>query len=74
MGNKAVKAGVAAATGGRLRAASATAQTAACANAQMGLLTRAHASSQRIEDATEIDMYIGLGTLVIIVLLIVLLR
>ena len=40
----------------------------------MNSLTRAQVSSQRVGDAMEIYMYIGLGTLVIIVLVILLLR
>ena len=52
----------------------ARAQTAADANAQMNLLTRAQVSSRRVGDAMEIDMYIGLGTLVLIIVLFLILR
>jgi hypothetical protein len=37
-------------------------------------LTRAQVSSRRVGDAVEVYMYIGLGTLLIIILLILFLR
>ena len=37
-------------------------------------LTRAQASSQRVGNATEIYMYIGIGTIVVIILIVLLLR
>jgi hypothetical protein len=40
----------------------------------MNSLTRAQVSSLRVGDAMEIHMYIGLGTLVIIVVLFLILR
>ena len=40
----------------------------------MNSLTCAQVSSQRVGDTMEIYMYIGLGTIVIILLLIILLR
>jgi len=59
---------------GTFRVASAVAQTAACANGQMHPLPRARVSSLRVGDAMEVHMYIGLGTIVIIILLILILR
>lgn len=54
--------------------ASANAQTAGQVHAPINSSSRAQASSLRIGDAAEFPMYIGLGTLVIIILVIVLLR
>lgn len=52
----------------------AIAQTAAYANAQMNSLARAQVSSLRVGNAMEIHMYIGLGTLVLIIVLFLILR
>jgi len=56
------------------RPASAGAQTAAYAHAQMTSLALAQVSSQRVGGATEIYMYIGLGTVLIIIVLFLILR
>ena len=56
------------------RPASVGAQTAAFANAQMGSLAQAQVSSQRVGGAMENYMYIGLGTVVIIIILFLILR
>ena len=56
------------------RLASAGAQTAAYAHAQMGSLAHAQVSSQRVGGAMEIHMYIGLGTVLIIIVLFLILR
>jgi hypothetical protein len=50
---------------------SARAQTAAFAGAQMNPLARAKESSQRMGDAVEIHMYIGAGSLVVIIILLI---
>ena len=56
------------------RPASAGAQTAAYAHAQMGLVGAAQVSSQRVGGAMEIYMYIGIGTVLIIIVLFLILR
>jgi hypothetical protein len=58
----------------RLGTVFASAQTPACANAQMGSLAHAKVSSQRVGGAMEIYMYIGLGTVLIIIVLFLLLH
>lgn len=56
------------------RPVSVGAQTAAYAHAQMGSLAHAQVSSQRVGGAMEIHMYIGLGTVLIIIVLFLILR
>jgi hypothetical protein len=47
---------------------------AAYTNAQVNVLTRTQASLLRVGDAMEIHMYIGLGTLALIIVLFLVLR
>jgi hypothetical protein len=56
------------------RPASAGAQTAAYANAQIGSLAHGQVSSQRVGGAMETYMYIGFGTILIIIVLFLILR